>query len=291
MFYKKKENNLHYFKSDKDNFWFWPFENILEDSEIKNKIDNFKTYKHIWWRWLGIDFIFEYSNWLKLKYMDKIETNEEDKILFFIVNSINNIDFIDENNFKNILDLSEDFYIKDSIHWWILNIDKSTFLNLFPVLNWYVNKYWFYDKVNLWLDSSLLNLQNIYEIEFDEEKINRIPNHSQEIKDFLNSWKLLTNSKKKEFHNLLYNDIYLLLVNIIKLYFIIYKAIKNKEELKTIIESENILQEYKSQAILLEYTSNINIEKMFNQIDLLVKQIDILSEFYSLFIKRYKLDF
>jgi hypothetical protein len=88
---------------------------------------------------------------------------------------------------------------------------------------------------------------------------------------------------------LLDNAIYLILQNIIKLYFIIYDAVKNKEELKKLISSKNILDEYKAQASLLEYTSSINIEKMVSQLDFLVKQISLVAEFFSRFKKEYKI--
>jgi len=210
-------------------------------------------------------------------------------MLIFIINKINEIDFIDETKFQNVFDLSNDFYIWKSIHWWILNISKEDFIENLPILNWFVNKYGFINEVILPISSELIKLQNIYEIDFDNKKIENIPNIVWEIKNFIKADKLLTNSKKEEFNQKLDEAIYLILQNIIKLYFIIYDAIKNKEDLKNIMQSNNILEEYKAQANLLEYTSSINIEKIINQVNFLISQLDTVAIFFEKFKKEYKL--
>ena len=80
MFYRKKENNFIYFKSDKDKFWFGPFEKeithidqvqdilIQNDENIVKQLKNIKSYRHIVWLWQEKIFIFEYDskNWLNL---------------------------------------------------------------------------------------------------------------------------------------------------------------------------------------------------------------------------------
>lgn len=208
-------------------------------------------------------------------------------MIVYIINNIKDIDFIDESKFQNVFDLSESIYIWKHIYWWVLNISKQEFVDKLPLLNGFVNKYWFINEVILPIDSNLIELQNIYEIVFEQEKIEQIPDKVREIKAFLESWKLLTNSKKQEFKQILYDSIYLILQNIIKLYFIVFEAVKNKQELKKMINSENILAEYKAQANLLETTSTINIEKMINQLDFLIKQINIVSEFYKKFLDNY----
>ncbi len=206
-------------------------------------------------------------------------------MLLFIINKIQEIDFIDESKFQDILCLQDDFYVWESIHWWILNISKEEFIEKLPILNWFVNKYWFINEVLLPIDPKLIKLQNVYEIEFEQEKIQQIPFLVEKIKNFIEADKLLTNSKKEEFSQSLDEWIYLILQNIIKLYFIVYDAIKNKEDLKQIMSSNNILEEYKAQANLLEYTSSINIEKMITELDFLIKQLTILSNFFSKFKK------
>jgi len=206
-------------------------------------------------------------------------------MLLFIINKIQEIDFIDESKFQDVLCLQDDFYVWESIHWWILNISKEEFIEKLPILNWFVNKYWFINEVLLPIYPKLIKLQNIYEIEFEQEKIKQIPFLVEKIKNFIEADKLLTNSKKEEFSQSLDEWIYLILQNIIKLYFIIYDAIKNKEDLKQIMNSNNILEEYKAQANLLEYTSSINIEKMITELDFLIKQLTILSNFFSKFKK------
>ncbi len=206
-------------------------------------------------------------------------------MLLFIINKIWEIDFIDESKFQDVLPLQDDFYIWESIHGWMLNISKEEFVEKLPILNGFVNKYWFINEVLLPVDSKLINLQNVYEIEFEEEKIKQIPFTIEKIKNFLEAGKLLTNSKKEEFSQSLDENIYLILQNIIKLYFIIYDAIKNKEDLKNIMKSNNILEEYKAQANLLEYTSSINIKKMITQLNFLIQQLNIVSEFFNKFKK------
>jgi len=208
-------------------------------------------------------------------------------MLIFIINKIWKIDFIDESKFENVFDLSEDFYIWENIHWWILNLSKQEFVDKLPLLNGFLNKYAFLNEAILPVDSNLVKIQNIYEIVFDKEKIEEIPDKVWQIKQFLESWKLLTNTKKQEFQTELYEAIYLILQNIIKLYFIIYDVVKNKEELKKMINSKNILAEYKAQASLLETTSTLNLERMINQFDFLVKQINIVASFYEKFLEEY----
>ena len=73
MFYKKQENNYFWFKSDKDKFFFGPFENDgdfqkLENKYWKEKFKELKTYKHLVWIWQNKIYIFEYNEkkWLKL---------------------------------------------------------------------------------------------------------------------------------------------------------------------------------------------------------------------------------
>jgi len=71
MFYKKEENGYFYFKSDKDNFFFWPFDNIYFKWEfLKENIDlwlDLKSYKNLVWIWNKKIFVFEYKDkWLTL---------------------------------------------------------------------------------------------------------------------------------------------------------------------------------------------------------------------------------
>ena len=203
----------------------------------------------------------------------------------FIINKIQNIDFIDETKIEKILQLKNKISIWDSIHWWLVEIKKKEFIKLLPVLNWYVNKYGFYDTINLWIRPELVKLQNIYEIEFDFKKIEEIPKFLEKVKTYINSWKLLTNSKKQEIQQNVENYIYLILQNIIKIYFLIFQTQQNQKDLKKIISSKNILEEYKAQANLLEKSSLVNIEKMLIQLDFLIKQLEIITEYFQKWIK------
>jgi len=203
----------------------------------------------------------------------------------FIINQIQTIYFIDETKIEKILQLKNKISIWDSIHWWLVEIEKKEFIKLLPVLNWYVNKYGFYDTINLWIRPELVKLQNIYEIEFDLKKIEEIPKFLEKVKNYINSWKLLTNSKKQEIQQNVENYIYLILQNIIKIYFLIFQTQQNQKDLKKIISSKNILEEYKAQANLLEKSSLVNIEKMLIQLDFLIKQLEIITEYFQKWIK------
>jgi len=73
MFYHKQENNYIWFKSDKDKFWFGPFEQEItdikqiQDSKIQEQLKNYKTYKNIIWVWHKKIFIFNYLSKSGLK--------------------------------------------------------------------------------------------------------------------------------------------------------------------------------------------------------------------------------
>ena len=203
----------------------------------------------------------------------------------FIINQIQTIYFIDETKIEKILQLKNKISIWDSIHWWLVEIEKKEFIKLLPVLNWYVNKYGFYDTINLWIRPELVKLQNIYEIEFNFKKIEEIPKFLDKVKTYINSWKLLTNSKKQEIQQNVENYIYLILQNIIKIYFLIFQTQQNQKDLKKIISSKNILEEYKAQANLLEKSALVNIEKMLIQLDFLIKQLEIITEYFQKWIK------
>ena len=205
----------------------------------------------------------------------------------FIINKIQNIDFIDESKFEKVLDLKNELKIWENIHWWIVELPKEKFIELLPILNWFINKYGFYDIVNLWIDKKLVKLQNIYEIEFNFEKIKEIASFIQEVKNYIESWKLLTKSKKEEIFKKVENYIYLILQNIVKIYFLILNTQQNQKELENIISSKNIFEEYKSQANLLKTTSNVNIEKMINQLNFLIKELNVITRYFKKIIDSF----
>jgi len=67
MFYHKQENNYIWFKSDKDKFWFGPFEQEIKDIKqienikVQEQLKDFKTYKNLIWVWQKKIFMFTYS--------------------------------------------------------------------------------------------------------------------------------------------------------------------------------------------------------------------------------------
>ena len=279
MFYFKKDFWYTFLKSDLDKFWIWPFDRKLEDNEIKEILPDFKTYKHIWGLWNQKKYVFEYKkNWLNLVY-NEFENYSEKQIDIFVVNKIWETDFIDENKFISFFK-EENFNIKNIIHWWFLQLSEKEFIDKLPILNWFVNKFWFLHQVNLPVSRQLVFLENIYEFDLDAKKIEKIPTIISEIEDYLNSWKLLTNSKKEYFLNKIQDAIYLLICWIIKIYFIIFHAVKNRQQLDEIVEWE-----YQAYANLLKEVSGFHIEKLLNRLNFMLEQITLLEKFFRHFLQ------
>ena len=278
MFYTQQKNWYIWFKSDKDKFWIGPFEAKLEVDKIKQLITNFKTYKHIGWLWQGKNFVFEYQqDWLDLIY-NEFEEYPNKKITIFVVNKIWETDFIQENKFLKFFE-AENFDIQNKIHGWILKLSQKEFIEKLPILNGFINKFWFLHQVNLPTKEQLVQLSNIYDLKFDENKIKEIPFLIKKIKSYVESWKLLTYSKKQEFSQQLQEAIFQLISQIIKIYFLLYQAIQNQKELQQITKS-NFLQEYKSQAQLVEKTSWFHIEKLVNRLNFMIEQVSLLEELF-----------
>jgi hypothetical protein len=66
MFYKKEEYWYYWFKSDKDKFYFWPFESVFFKWDNLGNFDfsfieNLKSYKHLVGKWQENLYIFEYK--------------------------------------------------------------------------------------------------------------------------------------------------------------------------------------------------------------------------------------
>ena len=283
MFYTQSKNWYIWLKSDKDRFWIGPFEAKLKDNQIKELITNFKTYKHIGWVWQNKNFVFEYQlNWLNLIY-NEFEKYSNKQISIFVVNKIWETDFIQESKFINFFKV-ENFNIQNKIYGWILKLSQKEFVDKLPILNGFINKFWFLHQVNLPIKEELVQLSNVYDLKFDEDKIKKIPYLIEKIKKYVDSWKLLTYSKRQEFTQQLQEAIFQLISQIIKIYFLLYQTIQNQKELQQITKS-NFLQEYKSQAQLLEKTSWFHIEKLVNRLNFMVEQVSLVEEFFRNFSK------
>jgi len=142
MFYTKSELGFTCIKSDKDRFWIWPFERKLADEEIKQVVKNFKTYKHIWTLWQNNKFVFEYFfNGLNLIYQEFWNYCER-KIKIFVINKVWKLNFLYESKFIKFFE-AEDFTIQNTIYGWMFTVSEKEFIEKLPILNWFVNKFWF----------------------------------------------------------------------------------------------------------------------------------------------------
>ncbi len=282
MFYKEKKENFWWFKSDKDNFFFWPFDRLLEDDEIKLKCVNFKTWKHIGWNWKNKNFLFEDRNWLNLCYFDSSLESWDIKI--FILLSIKTFEFIDKEKIKFLQNVQpvEIGFIK----WLEIKLSKQSFIENLPLLNGFVNKFGF--VFSSLADTKICKLNFMLDFEFSETKFDILNKKIEEIKTYLTSDNLLTFSKKEEFISQLRNGLFFLVSYAIKLYYLIDEVYTNKKELWKIIKS-NYKQEYVWNAKLLEKVSSENVELFIEKLKIILAQIsfivDFLDKFKSVYLK------
>ena len=279
MFYSQILNNYLWFKSDKDKFWIWPFDKKLEDHQIKQFVKDFKTYKHIGWIWQNKNFVFEQkNNWLNLIY-NEFDNFSDKKIDIFVVNKVGKIDFVDESKFLKFFE-AENFTIQ-SISWWFLHLAEEEFVQKLPILNWFINKYWFVHQVNLPINQKLVLLENIYDVDWKVDI--QLPDLIKKIQNYLNSDKLLTRSKSQEFYNQLEDEVYKVVKLVVKIFFLIYDTIKNRQQLNQILSSENMLAEYKAQAQLLSHINTPYVEMLLNRLNFLLKQLVLVSDLSRIF--------
>ena len=167
---------------------------------------------------------------------------------------------------KNFLVVLEKFKIEDNI---IIEKFDSKFFegikifskkinkNLIILCNWEFWKYYFldYDRIE---NKNIISFGNsIWKIKNLEKDLWKIQTNIEEIINFLNSKKLLTNSKKEEIKNKI-QDIFFSLSGIA---YILYENKKKLEENRENLKNYNWLEEYKAQAsLILQTTKTTKLE-------------------------------
>jgi len=204
----------------------------------------------------------------------------------FFLQWVWNIDFIDENEFKTNL---EKIWIKNkiiNIFWlkWVY-IDKKNIKDILPLINGMLWKYYFIDSSIL--DNNIILWVNIFDIEHNEKKIKNITKKIEYIKKEINSDKLITNSKKEEYANIIKESIYLIAVFLIKTYFLITSAIKNKQELEKIINNSSSLEEFKAHAYLIKTIWFEKIELLSTRFEIILKQLQFYTQIMDKYFKNY----
>ena len=210
----------------------------------------------------------------------------------FILHSIWEKLFNEENEINDLLNkfwLDHDFTSFWCISWYFLNISDEQFLFILPILNGFSWKYFFYNSIKSLISSNYIFWKNILDFEFDKEKILENSNKIIEIKNVLDSNKLITNSKKDEFSTIITECIYNIWWFLIKTFFLMDEMISNKQDLQDIIENPNWIESYKSQAKLLD---SITLDKLalikvrFDIINLQLNSFsDILTKYFIIYIK------
>ena len=204
----------------------------------------------------------------------------------FFLQWVWNIGFIDENEFKTNL---EKIWIKNkiiNIFWlkWVY-IDKKNIKDILPLINGMLWKYYFIDSSIL--DNNIILWVNIFDIEHNEKKIKNITKKIEYIKKEINSDKLITNSKKEEYANIIKESIYLIAVFLIKTYFLITSAIKNKQELEKIINNSSSLEEFKAHAYLIKTIWFEKIELLSTRFEIILKQLQFYTQIMDKYFKNY----
>jgi hypothetical protein len=136
-------------------------------------------------------------------------------------------------------------------------------------------------QVNLPINQKLVLLENIYDVDWKVDI--QLPDLIKKIQNYLNSDKLLTRSKSQEFYNQLEDEVYKVVKLVVKIFFLIYDTIKNRQQLNQILSSENMLAEYKAQANLLSHINTPYVEMLLNRLNFLLKQLVLVSDLSRIF--------
>lgn len=172
----------------------------------------------------------------------------------------------------------------------LCEIEEDWFVTLAPLFNWLCGINFFYNSYKISFEEKYLNGKNIFDLNYDKKKIESITWDIQKVKKFMNSNKLLTNSKKEEFKDKLIMAVYNLCAFQIKTYFLIYESFQNKEQLNNIINSSNTLQEFKSQAELVKSLSHKNLELLLPRFEFVGSQILLYTNVIYKYLENNKLD-
>jgi len=256
MFYIEEKNNFYFVKSEKDFNRFWPFKNLWckwetfwktkEYAKVIKKY-NLKTWNS--WIW-ELNELIIYKEWEILNF-NKLYESWEDYLI--LVKKIWNFLSFNTSFFK-----TEEIKLTNKLTLEKVFIWKNNFEKILPILNWFFWKYLFYK----WLTKIPSDLSNIFEIDFNPQKIKNLEITLKKIKKDINNNVLMTNSKKEEFRWKITESLFEVLKLIIQTFWIIEETKNNKDKLKKIWNNSNT--EYSSEAKLLldiSWTKISNLEE------------------------------
>lgn len=206
------------------------------------------------------------------------------------------LSYIWENIFINNLDI-ENFLSGFSLalkkvkiwcisgYFW--DISDSEFVEVLPILNWLTWKYFFYNSLNTSVSQNYIFWKNILDFEYDDKEILNNSKQIENIKLELNSTKLITNSKKDEFSQIILTAIYNIWWFLIKTFFLMEEMILNKNDLQKIISDPNWLIEYKAQANLLDKITFDKLDLIKVRFDTLNLELNSFAEILYKYFKNY----
>lgn len=208
----------------------------------------------------------------------------------FILSTIWNHRFIEESIVSNFFDQINLWWVKDElwvIWWYELQISNEDFRLFIPLFNWYFWKYFFYDMVNPIIDEKHIFGTNIYEYEYDQNQMNQIDNNINSIKKELESGKLITNSMKSDYKNIILDSLYILSWFLIKTRYLLSEMIQNKKQLSLIIQNKDNPIELRSQANLLDEVWFNKLEQFLNRYTYLNNQLELFAQILDKYLKTF----
>lgn len=208
----------------------------------------------------------------------------------FILNSIWENIFAKKSlldDFINNFSLKLDFVSLWCISGYFWDVSDKDFINVLPILNWLTWKYFFYNSLNIQISQNYIFWKNILDFEYDDKEIFNNSKKIENIKLELDSDKLITNSKKEEFSQIILTSIYSIWWFLIKTFFLMEEMISNKNDLKKIISDPNWLNEYKAQADLLDKITFDKLDLIKARFDILNLELNSFAEILHKYFKNY----
>lgn len=208
----------------------------------------------------------------------------------FLLQSVWDIEFLDKKQFEeNALTLelkvrfTDIFWLRGSI----LSLEKDHFMKVLPLLNWYFWNYYFFDAWLSFLKQELILWENINNIDYHEQEIDKIHADISNIHKLIKSGVLITKSKKQAQFKTIQDAIYHVSSFLIKTYFLILDASKNRKDLREIISSKQTLQEFRSNAYLLQQVSWEKLELLLWRFEFLTSQLQFFAEIMHKYFNTY----
>lgn len=209
---------------------------------------------------------------------------------FFVLQSVWDIEFIDLEEFEqkckslNInTETTNIFGLKGKLQ----TLNNEEFANLLPLLNWFFGKYYFVDFGLSLVEENTLLWENVHSLKYHQQEIENIQYKIMSINAELKSWKLLTKSKKQDYFNRIQASIYAITSFLVKTYFLILEATENKQELQNIVSDAATLQEFRSNAYLIQQVSWDKLELLVWRFEFLTTQLQVFSEIMQKYFNTY----